>query len=117
MILDIGRLRKTKNLDDLNLLHIIIGRDGHLGQLYAQDLIRPIGYEMVYLPLCKVADTPFHIQGDGMSTSQKNHSDPGFTKISFETSLKQTEDWREADKSDRLRWLRPNINNSNYHPL
>ena len=25
-----------------------------------------IGYERVYLPLCKVADTPFHIQGDGM---------------------------------------------------
>ena len=25
---------------------------------------RPPGYERVYLPLCKVADTPFHIQGD-----------------------------------------------------
>ena len=25
--------------------------------------IRPLGYERVYLPLCKVADTPFHIQG------------------------------------------------------
>ena len=23
-----------------------------------------LGYERVYLPLCKVADTPFHIQGD-----------------------------------------------------
>ena len=23
---------------------------------------RPFGYEMVYLPLCKMADTPFHIQ-------------------------------------------------------
>ena len=22
------------------------------------------GYERVYLPLCKVEDTPFHIQGD-----------------------------------------------------
>ena len=22
------------------------------------------GYERVYLPLCKVADTPFHIKGD-----------------------------------------------------
>ena len=22
-----------------------------------------LGYERVYLPLCKVADTPFHIQG------------------------------------------------------
>ena len=26
--------------------------------------IRPLGYERVYLPLYKVADTPFHIQGD-----------------------------------------------------
>ena len=25
---------------------------------------RSLGYERVYLPLCKVADTPFHIQGD-----------------------------------------------------
>ena len=25
---------------------------------------RPPGYERVYLPLCKVADTSFHIQGD-----------------------------------------------------
>ena len=23
---------------------------------------RPLGYEKVYLPLCEVADTPFHIQ-------------------------------------------------------
>ena len=27
---------------------------------------RPLGYERVYLPLCKVADAPFHIQGDEM---------------------------------------------------
>ena len=26
--------------------------------------IRPLGYERVHLPLGKVADTPFHIQGD-----------------------------------------------------
>ena len=25
---------------------------------------RPLGYKRVYLPLCTVADTPFHIQGD-----------------------------------------------------
>ena len=29
---------------------------------------RPLGYERVYLPLCKVADTPFHIRGDDLST-------------------------------------------------
>ena len=27
---------------------------------------RLLGYERVYLPLCKVADTPFHTQGDNM---------------------------------------------------
>ena len=27
---------------------------------------RPLGYERVYLPLAKVADTPFHIQRDDM---------------------------------------------------
>ena len=27
-------------------------------------LYRHLGYERVYLPLGKVADTPFHIQGD-----------------------------------------------------
>ena len=26
----------------------------------------PLGYERVYLPLDKVADTPFHIQGDDL---------------------------------------------------
>ena len=26
--------------------------------------LHPLGYERVYLPLCNVADTPFHIQGD-----------------------------------------------------
>ena len=25
---------------------------------------RPLEYERVYLPLCRVADTPFHIQGN-----------------------------------------------------
>ena len=28
-------------------------------------MTRPLGYERVYLPLYKVADTPFHIRGDG----------------------------------------------------
>ena len=33
---------------------------------YVDDLsiYRPLGYERVYLPLYKEADTPFHIQGD-----------------------------------------------------
>ena len=31
-------------------------------------IIRHLEYERVYLPLGKVADTPFHIQGDYVST-------------------------------------------------
>ena len=31
---------------------------------YFTRITRPLGYERVYLPLCKVADTPFHIQDD-----------------------------------------------------
>ena len=35
------------------------------GRLHcAYVIIRPFGYERVYLPLSIVADTPFHIQGD-----------------------------------------------------
>ena len=30
---------------------------------------RPLGYERVSLPIYKVADTPFHIQGDEISTN------------------------------------------------
>ena len=32
--------------------------------LVLKSLRRPLGYEKVYLPLCKMADTLFHIQGD-----------------------------------------------------
>ena len=34
---------------------------------YSIELYRLLRYERVYLPLCKVADTPFHIQGDDIS--------------------------------------------------
>ena len=33
----------------------------------AMEMYHHLGYERVYLPLCKVADTPFHIQGDGIT--------------------------------------------------
>ena len=33
-------------------------------------LYRPLGYERVYLPLCKVADTPFHIQEGGSDSGE-----------------------------------------------
>ena len=39
------------------------------GADHAAEIYRPLGYERVYLTLCKVANTPFHIQGD--DTSQK----------------------------------------------
>ena len=36
-------------------------------------LFGPVGYERVYLPLYKVADTPFHIQGDDIYTRSQQH--------------------------------------------
>ena len=32
-------------------------------QSHMMPIRRPSGYERVYLPLCQVADTPFHVQG------------------------------------------------------
>ena len=39
------------------------------GQNVTNDQISLLGYERVYLPLFKVADTPFHIQGDKLFVS------------------------------------------------
>ena len=39
-----------------------------------ETLSRPLGYERVYLPFCKVADTPFHIQGDQVSRKHDDDS-------------------------------------------
>ena len=50
----------------LNVKKILPGIMYKIKQLGMQTLMvkyRPLGYERVYLPLCKVADTPFHIQG------------------------------------------------------
>ena len=35
-------------------------------------MCRLFGYEKVYLPLHKVADTPFHIQGDDVLSTTKS---------------------------------------------
>ena len=35
---------------------------------------RSLGYERVYLPLCQIADTPFHIQGDDIMIILKIHN-------------------------------------------
>ena len=34
----------------------------------------PLGYQRVYLPLYKVADTPFHIQGDDIYVQSRESS-------------------------------------------
>ena len=36
---------------------------------------RSLGYKRVYLPLYKVADAPFHIQGDDMYVSFREQCD------------------------------------------
>ena len=36
-------------------------------------IIRPLGYERVYLPLCKLADTPFHIQREDILVQKVIH--------------------------------------------
>ena len=41
-------------------------RERHCPGAYKSYSNRPLGYERVYLPLCKVTDTPFHMQGDEM---------------------------------------------------
>ena len=42
----------------------------------------PLGYERVYLPLCKVADTPFHIHGNDVSlTGIIIHCPPSIMEI------------------------------------
>ena len=37
-------------------------------------IYRPLGHERVFLPLCKVADTPFHIQGDNITVCLYKHT-------------------------------------------
>ena len=48
-------LVKRRSFTLIQSLHIV---------WYHGYIIRPLGYERVYLPLCEVADTPFHNQGD-----------------------------------------------------
>ena len=38
--------------------------DNLVSEGFRYDIYRPFGYGRVYLPLSKVADTPFHIRGD-----------------------------------------------------
>ena len=41
--------------------------------MFLKRINRPFGYERVYLPLYKAADTPFHIQGDDMCLTRQPH--------------------------------------------
>ena len=45
------------------------GSVGLLSNTSHSQIYSPLGYERVYLPLCKVADTPFHIQGDELANA------------------------------------------------
>ena len=49
-------------------------------------IYRPLGYERVYLPLYKVADTPFQIQGDDILSKQ---GDGNFQKYIVVNFIKQ----------------------------
>ena len=49
----------TSDLCSLGFSMCNLNRTAHWSDTY-----HSLGYERVYLPLCKVADTPFHIQGD-----------------------------------------------------
>ena len=40
----------------------------HYKPVIIKAIFCPFGNERVYLPLCKVADTPLHIQGDDLFT-------------------------------------------------
>ena len=51
-------------LSDTSL--ISLRRKKHAGCSYRTQLFRPLRYERVYLPLYKVADTPFHIYVDDL---------------------------------------------------
>ena len=57
--------------------------DGYYHDYSNLNIYRPLEYERVCLPLCQVADTPFHIQGDELydciamldtETTVHNHS-------------------------------------------
>ena len=48
--------------------------DPQLYDVIIINTIRPLGYERVYLPLYKVADTPFHIQGDDIYVQSRESS-------------------------------------------
>ena len=42
-------------------------------QIFYLTISNPFGYERVYLPLHKVADTPFHMQEDDLKNQESDH--------------------------------------------
>ena len=53
---------RENNYHDVRIMIMIVG-------FFSWEVMyRPLGYERVYLPLHKVTDTPFHIQG-GMTAT------------------------------------------------
>ena len=45
------------------MIYLRISSGVHIIKLLYYRHHRPTGYERVHLPLCEVADTPFHVQG------------------------------------------------------
>ena len=82
--------------------------------------LRPLGYERVYLPLYKVADTPFHIQGTTWYCESRQllsaltltlKSNKCNIQLSFKSFLrKSNEGWTRRPKYGILP---PNLNDSN----
>ena len=53
-------------------ISVMYGSEGVKKILPRRPTYRPLGYKSVYLPLCKVADTPCHVQG-GDTQIEKKH--------------------------------------------
>ena len=61
-----SRDRDSQLQADKNDRHLynLIQNIGGAYKFIVYSILHPLEYDRVYLPLCKVADTPCHIQGD-----------------------------------------------------
>ena len=62
--LDLSRSHHTDRLKRGLISKNSTHAESRLITIVIQGTCCPLGYERVYLPLCQVADTPFHFQGD-----------------------------------------------------
>ena len=87
-------------------------------------ILRPLGYERVYLPLYKVADTPFYIQRDDLLSSNSCRHDVTYRARHYR--LLGEKAWRKASqnslqalrycllRSQALRYCSDNTNTNQY---